>query len=161
MTVAEAGELSRSFELPVNSDASLRRYTISALTGLTVAAVPYLWVLLYLWNSSPNLLRTAYSSGKDSNLYDLQARAMFHGHLYVPNGALNVEAFVHDGRQYTYFGIFPSLLRMPVLVFTHSLDGRLTAPLLIVGLAYHRVIQFVIGVAGPGPVRGNRGLRMG
>ncbi len=53
---------------------------------------------------------------------------MFHGHLYVANGALAGEAFVHAGREYTYFGIFPSLLRMPFLALTHSLDGRLTAP---------------------------------
>jgi hypothetical protein len=39
---------------------------------------------------------------------------MFHGHLYVANGALGSEAFVHDGREFTYFVLFPSLIRMPV-----------------------------------------------
>ena len=54
--------------------------------------------------------------------------ALFHGHLYLPNGTLGIEAFLHDGHQFTYFGLFPSLLRMPVLLVTSRLDGRLTAP---------------------------------
>ena len=50
-----------------------------------------------------------------------------HGHLSLPNGKIGLLAFVHDGRQYTYFGLFPSLLRIPIFLFTHSLDGHLTA----------------------------------
>ena len=52
---------------------------------------------------------------------------MFHGHLYVTRGSFGEETFIHDGHHYTYFGVFPSILRMPVLLFTHSLDGRLSA----------------------------------
>ena len=129
----------RSETLPIESDEprshvpqvsepnSRRRFTIAVLVGSVVAAVPYLWVLFDLWRDSPHLLRTAESNGYASNFYDLQARAMFHGHLYVANGAVSGEAFVHAGRQYTYFGIFPSLLRMPTLAVTHTLDGRLTS----------------------------------
>jgi hypothetical protein len=106
---------------------SNRRFTVAVLIGLAVVAIPYLWVLFDLWSNSPNLLRTAQLDGYASNFYDLQARSMMHGHLYVANGALGGEAFVHAGRQYTYFGVFPSLLRLPVLALTHSLDGRLTA----------------------------------
>jgi hypothetical protein len=113
---------------PAGSPDPKRRFTVAVLIGLAVVAVPYLWVLFDLWHGSPSFLRTAESNGYASNFYDLQARAMFHGHLYVANGALGGEAFVHDGRQYTYFGLFPSLLRMPFLLLTHSLDGRLTAP---------------------------------
>jgi hypothetical protein len=109
-----------------------RRFTLAVLIGLAVVAVPYLWILFDLWQGSPSFLRTAESNGYASNFYDLQARAMFHGHLYVANGALGGEAFVHGGRQYTYFGLFPSLIRMPFLLVTHSLDGRLTAPSLLV-----------------------------
>ena len=106
---------------------SKRRFTVAIVIGLVVAAVPYTWVLFDLWNGSFDLLRTAQSNGYASNFYDLQARAIFHGHLWVANGALGGEAFVHAGRQYTYFGLFPSFLRMPVLALTHGLDGRLTA----------------------------------
>ena len=54
------------------------------------------------------------------------------GHLYVPWGALGLEAFVHDGHQYTYFGLFPSLIRIPILLVTHRLDGRLSAISLLI-----------------------------
>jgi hypothetical protein len=100
------------------------RFVRAVVIGQVVVGVPYLWVLTSLWTGSFNLLRPL----SPDNFYDLQARAMFAGHLYVPNGSLGIEAFVHGGRQYTYFGIFPSLVRMPVLAFTHSFDGRLTAP---------------------------------
>ncbi len=103
------------------------RFTVAVAIGLLVVTVPYTWVLFDLWNGSLDLLRTAQSNGYASNFYDLQARAMFHGHLWVANGALGGEAFVHAGRQYTYFGLLPSLLRMPILALTHSVDGRLTA----------------------------------
>ena len=68
--------------------------------------MPYVWVLLDLWSNSLSLFRTAQSNGYASNFYDFEARAMFHGHLYVANGALSGEAFAHDGRQYTYSEYF-------------------------------------------------------
>jgi len=92
--------------------------------GVAVAAVPFLWILWGVWES-PNFLR---SYSYETNFYDLQARAMFHGTLAIPKGSIGVEGFIHGGHTYTYFGLFPSLLRMPILAFTHSLDGRLTAP---------------------------------
>jgi hypothetical protein len=104
------------------------RFTIAVTVGGLVVAVPYLWLLTDLWNKSPTLFRTVIANHSLSNFYDLQARAMFQGHLYVPKGSLGQEAWIHGGRQFTYFGLFPSILRMPVLLFTHSLDGRLTAP---------------------------------
>ncbi len=104
------------------------RFTIAVTVGGLVVAIPYLWLLTDLWNKSPTLFRTVIANHSLSNFYDLQARAIFQGHLYVPKGSLGQEAWIHGGRQYTYFGLFPSILRMPVLLFTHSLDGRLTAP---------------------------------
>jgi hypothetical protein len=112
--------------------ASKRRFRNAVLIGIVVTAIPYLWVLCDLWTGSPSLFRTAWRSGYASNFYDLQARAMFHGHLYVANGALGGEAFVHGGHQFTYFGLFPSLLRMPILLLTSSLDGKLSAPSILV-----------------------------
>jgi hypothetical protein len=110
-----------------NSLDSTRLFTFAVIAGTIVVAPFYLWILSDLWSDSPSLLRTAQSNGYGSNFYDLQARAMLHGHLYVANGALGGEAFVHLGHQFTYFGLFPSLLRVPVLAVTNSLDGRLTA----------------------------------
>ncbi|MGH9208579.1 MAG: hypothetical protein ACRD1G_18850, partial [Acidimicrobiales bacterium] len=109
---------------PLPSELSRRRFTIAVLIGIGVVLVPFLWAQWDLWSGSLHPLRAV----PYDNFYDLQARAMFHGRLDVPNGAFSFEAFLHNGREYTYFGVFPSILRMPVLLFTNRLDGQLTAP---------------------------------
>lgn len=60
------------------------------------------------------------------SFYDAQGRAFLHGHLYVPPAAASFEGFVINGRTYLYFGPFPALLRLPILLITHALDGRMT-----------------------------------
>ena len=65
-------------------------------------------------------------SGFFTDFYDAQARALFHGHWYVPPSVVQIEGFVVKGHTYMYYGPFPTLLRMPILLFTSSLDGRLT-----------------------------------
>lgn len=109
--------------------AALRRFSVAALVGTAVAAIPFVWTLWDLWTATPDPLR---STETETNFYDLQARAMLHGHLYVPNGSIGVEGFIHAGREYTYFGLFPSIIRLPILLVTHSLDGKLTAPSILV-----------------------------
>jgi hypothetical protein len=109
----------------VGQEAARRRFTFAAIVGLCAAAVPYLWIL---WGGRLFPLRTDFPGNLFSGFYETQAHALFHGHWHVPTGSLGIEAFVVHGRSYMYFGPFPSLLRMPVLLFTSSLDGRLTAP---------------------------------
>ena len=72
-------------------------------------------------------MRTALPTRIFSNFYEIQARALMDGHLDVPRGALSIEAFQVGGRDYMYFPPLPAILRMPILAFTDSLDGRLTA----------------------------------
>ena len=95
---------------------------------MAVAAVPFLWVLWALWDPANPLRRAILQT----NFYDLQARSIFHGHLWIPNGSIGIEAFAHGSHQYTYFGLFPSILRMPILLATSRLDGRLTTPMILV-----------------------------
>jgi len=104
-----------------------KRFTWAVVIGIAVVTVPYLWTLWDLWYGGIDPLRSV----APSNFYDVQARAFFHGHLYIPNGSIGIEAFVYQGHSYTYFGVFPALLRMPILLVTSSLDGRLTAPSLL------------------------------
>ena len=91
---------------------------------MAISAVVYVWVLWDLWSGTVSPLRTVPSI---HSAYDLQARAIMHGRLSIPTRSIGLEGFVHDGRTYTYFGVFPSIIRLPVLLATHSLDGRLTA----------------------------------
>jgi hypothetical protein len=60
-----------------------------------------------------------------ADFYDAQAHALLGGHLALPPGLLGIEAFDVGGKQYMYQGPTPAFLRIPVDVFTHSLDGRL------------------------------------
>jgi hypothetical protein len=106
------------------ADPSRRRFMLASIVGALVALPLELWVLWDMWSGSVNALRAV----PYSTFYDLQARALFHGHLYLPGGTMGIEAFVHNGHDYTYFGLFPSLIRMPVLLLTSRLDGQLTAP---------------------------------
>ena len=110
------------------TDLSRQRFTVATIVGTSVILPIYLWVLWDLWSGSFNPLRAVHYD----NFYDLQARAIFHGHLYLANGYMGIEAFVHDGRQYTYFGLFPSIIRMPILLITSGLDGQMTGPSILV-----------------------------
>ena len=108
-------------------DAGRRRFTLAAIVAVACTSVPFVWILWSLWGPTQPLRPSNYQD----NFYDLQARAMFHGHLWLANGALGIEGFVHGGHTYTYFGLFPSIVRMPILAVTSSLDGRLTAPCML------------------------------
>jgi hypothetical protein len=126
--VSEGGDrTSAAGVTPTSGGGGRRRFTIACSVGFGIVTIPFTWILFVLWNGSFDLFRNAYPNGYAGNFYSLQARAILTGHLYVPKGSLAIEAWVHGGHDYTYFGVFPSLLRIPVLVITHSYDGRLTA----------------------------------
>jgi hypothetical protein len=108
-----------------------RKFTVAVSVGFLLVTIPYVWVLWDLWTGVVSPTRGVvdpFGRVIDGNLYDRQAHALLAGHLAVPHGSLGLEAFVHGGRQYTYFGLFPSILRTPILFFDQGLDGKLTAP---------------------------------
>jgi hypothetical protein len=100
-----------------------RRTVASTWAGLVLGGVPF---FLVLFNFGVDPLRTAVAPRFASNFFDLQATAFLNGQLSVPTGALGIEGFVIDGKTYMYFPPFPALLRVPVQMLTHELDGRLT-----------------------------------
>lgn len=110
---------------PLAVSRDVRRFSIASASAVVVAAVPYLYVL---WNGRWDPLRTGVPERYFSSFFELQARALARFRWNVPEGTLGIEAFVVDGRTYTYFPPFPSLVRAPVLAFTDRFDGRLTAP---------------------------------
>ncbi len=95
--------------------------TRSTRAGAAAASAVFLTVLV---NWSSHLQPPRYTS----DFYDVQARRLFHGHLSVPLDRIGLEAFRHDDGYHLYFGMFPTLLRMPVLLVTDRFDGRLTQP---------------------------------
>lgn len=92
-------------------------------TAVVLGMVAHVGALL---NWSTDLDRTANPLGYASNFFDFQARALMDGRLWVPTGSLGIEGFQVDGREYMYYGLFPALLRIPVLWTTQEFDGRLT-----------------------------------
>jgi hypothetical protein len=56
--------------------------------------------------------------------FDDQARSLLEGRLDVRPEVATIEGFESGGKTYLYFGIFPALLRIPILVFADA-DGRL------------------------------------
>jgi hypothetical protein len=92
---------------------------MASVAGIVVALPAVVWVVtLGSWD--------LFRPGFFGDFYDAQARALFHGHWYVPAGVVQIEGFLVKGHTYMYFGPFPALLRMPVLLVTSRLDGRLT-----------------------------------
>lgn len=51
---------------------------------------------------------------------------LLHGQFDVSPEIIGVEAFVHDGRTYSYFGIFCALLRLPLWTMSHLHDVDMT-----------------------------------
>ena len=111
-------------------NAAHTRLAHACTIGAAVGFLPYVAVL---WDFGLRPLRRMTANGVNANFFDLQARALFHGHLDLPPGSLGIEAFVVNDRHYMYFPPFPALIRMPILLVTDRLDGRLTAPSMIVG----------------------------
>ncbi len=101
-----------------------RRVTIASWTGTLLGGLVYLLVLL---DFGTDLGRTARSIRYASGFFDIQAKALMDGHLAVPDGSLGIEGFLVDGRTYMYFGPFPALLRIPVMLVTNDFFARETA----------------------------------
>lgn len=124
--------MSTTDDEPTSSTAPPPRATLNraCAIGAVIGFVPYVAVL---WDFGFRPLRRMTANGVNADFFDVQARALFHGHLSVPPGSLGIEAFVVDGRHYMYFPPFPAIIRMPILLVTDRLDGRLTALSMLAG----------------------------
>lgn len=100
------------------------RFVRSSVIGTAIGFCPFLWALTA---GRATLLRPARPDHLFSNVFDLQALALLHGHFDVAPGSLAIESFIVGGRTYTYFPPFPALLRMPILAVAPGLTGQLTA----------------------------------
>lgn len=96
-----------------------RRYLRACAVGGLVAAVAFTWLLCA---GRADLLQ----SHELDNLYDAQAHALLDGHWDMPREELGIEAYIIDGKAYTYYGPVPAVMRMPVAAVTDRFDGRLT-----------------------------------
>ena len=138
-------------ERPIEPAATGTPDRVIRRVGVAVIVVS---TLLFTWFATTGG-RSLFGPDVFGGFFDLQGRAMFHGHLNVPAGSLGFEGFLVDGRTYTYFGVFPSILRMPVLLLTDRLDGRLTAVSMIIAhvvamWSVLRIVERVHRIVRPG-----------
>ncbi len=114
-----------------------RNFLLGSAAGALVALVAFAWLVVQ--GRADVLVREPYG-----NFYDAQAQALLHGHWNVPAAELFLEGFRIGGKTYTYFGPWPSVLRMPVIELAPSLYGRLTQVSLL--LAFAVAMVGVIGL---------------
>src|SRR5450755_691970 len=106
-------------------DQSYRRFVWGSAVGIVVSGAAFAWLVtagtFQFFQSVPF-----------SNFYDAQVRSWFRGTWSVPANVLSIEGIRTGGRTDMYYGPVPALLRLPVLIFTHRFDGRLTEPSLLI-----------------------------
>ena len=105
-----------------------RRFLLGGTLGSLVSFAAFAWLVGQ--GRADLLVRTPYG-----NFNDAQARALLHGHWNVSPSELFYEGFRIGGKTYTYFGAWPSVLRMPIIEFAPSLYGRLTQLSLLLAFA--------------------------
>lgn len=129
--------------------------------GLPVCGIPWPWAALvaayYLLLVSGGGLRL-FDPVPHGLTFNSMAVNLLQGRFDVDPDAIGMEAFVHGGRSYAYFGIFPALLRLPVLPFIDPATTDLTrlsvAVALIIGsLASARAVAVVLQATAAGPFR--------
>lgn len=96
-----------------------RRFLLASLIGGAAALVLF---AIVMQGGRDGLLGTDLLG----NFYDGQARALFDGHLDVDPSVPGFEGFRIGDKTFIYQGLTPTILRLPILGLTHSLDGRLT-----------------------------------
>ena len=117
-------------------EASRRRFARAWTVGSAIAAAVFGWIVTA---GTGDFFR---HQRLFDDFYEAQAHAILHGNLALPRLVLGLEGIVHDGKTYMYFPPAPAVLRMPVVAFTHALDGRLGAVYLL--------LAFVLAMAGAG-----------
>ena len=83
-----------------------------------------------------------------TDFYDVQARALVHGHLDVPANVAGIEGFEIDGKTQIYFGIGPAIMRLPFSGISNVFDRRLSLlseliAISVIGLAAARLLKKV------------------
>jgi hypothetical protein len=128
-------------------DVSHRRFAWGCVGGIVVSAAAFAWMVT-------GGTFQFFQSNSFSNFYDVQARSLLHGTFSMPANVLSIEGIRTDGRTDMYYGPFPALLRIPVLLFTHRFDGRLTAPSLLLAFVVALVFTSLLSWRIRGMVRG-------
>ena len=101
-----------------------RRYFRSAAAGGLGAVVVF---VVMLWNNGG-----LFAGSLFGGFYETQAHAFRQLRWYIPRGSLGIEGFVLHHRTYEYYGPWPALVRMPLMLFFPSMNGKWTLVFMLV-----------------------------
>ncbi len=114
------------------------RWTSAALVGGIAGLVLQWWMLSAgSWN--------LFGWGRQSDFYDVQARALLDGTLAMDQRVLGIESFARGDQYFMYFGPIPALLRLPIVAFTRHLDGRMAAVSMLLALGVTLLTLLALG----------------
>ena len=138
MTNVVVGRESSTVLSPSTSDRSdgSGRLLDAALLGVLVVST----LIFYrasthgTWNPLYQDIRILKPAGTGQRFFLAQARAITHGRLWVQKADLNGDCFVHLGRCYGYFGLTPSVLRLPFLPLLDYYNNGFTPIFVTAGL---------------------------
>jgi hypothetical protein len=99
---------------------------VSSIIGSTIGLVAFVGLLSRGFRSF-----SATSFGSD--FYDVQARQLLHGHLWVPPAVASIEGIHSRGHTYIYFGPFLALLRLPFIAAFPGAVGHLSQASMLLG----------------------------
>jgi hypothetical protein len=102
------------------------------IVGVTLASALASYVLLTHATFNPLYVQTQPPFGDD--YFYAQARSIVHGHLNVAPVSIPLECWIYHGKCFGYFGITPSLLRIPLLPLLNATGHGLTAVYMTVAL---------------------------
>ncbi len=135
----------------IDPGTSRRRFVWASTIGIAASGAAFSWLVT---GGTFQFLRSI----PFSNFYDVQARSLLRATWSMPAGVLTIEGIRTDGRTDMYYGPVPALLRLPLLVFTHRFDGRLTEPSLLVAFLLALTLASLLSWRIRGMVRGNAGV---
>jgi hypothetical protein len=108
-----------------------------ALPSLAVVVLTFFWFVT--WGTG-----RLFDSDPDCNYvdryYEAQAASLLQGRFDVELDDVQIEAFVHDGKYYGYFGLLPAVMRLPLVsAFPGILWGP---PLMLVACALNMLCAY-------------------
>jgi hypothetical protein len=100
--------------------------------GVTVVSAVVFYVMTTHGSLNPLFEHPEAPFGSD--FFRAQAHALIHGHLNVEPAQVPGECFVYQGKCFGYFGLTPSLLRVPLLPLLDGIHHSLTPVYMTAGL---------------------------
>lgn len=114
-----------------------RSYNLACLSGAVPALVAF---VALAWNNGGFFAGSVFSG-----FYETQARALLHGRWNVREGSLGIEAFRTGSKFYEYYGPWPAVLRMPLIVVVPGMDGKWTQPSMLLALVVALAATSILG----------------